>query len=186
MKDKEVAPVGEGGWSGEPILKGEHVESHSTYKYTMYDIPTSPNLKSGAQIYVNFCWNPRVLAVSAAADVNEMGDLAQAIETHLEIGLGKQLFHIFRQLQGLQRTVCIRVMHFGSVPPLDDTPAVGDIVLCPYAELYYRAVVEEVKDSGHVRVRFVDYGDEVTVDVFELRRIDDVIAGVSPSTACYS
>ena len=79
----------------------------------------------------------------------------------------------------VNETVYIIFVHFGTVPPLEDNPSVGDIVLCPYDDSYYRAVVEEVKDSGHVRVRFVDYGDEKTVDAFELRSIDDTIAGVS-------
>ena len=77
-----------GGWSEEPERK---VGAVSAAKYTIFNMPTSPNLKSGAQIYVNFCFDPRTLAVSAAADINEMGDLEQAIETHLNLGLGKKI-----------------------------------------------------------------------------------------------
>ncbi|CAG7819653.1 unnamed protein product [Allacma fusca] len=140
----------------EDILETKLVEIGPTkiirrpYIIQMSTMKLSSSLHDGCLVHVNYVQSYKKMIISAQNDDDRLEVLTSDIFRHSE-----------------------------EAHPMERIPSVMEVVLAPYNGQYYRGLVNTwkgKKKDHQVNVAFIDFGDQVTVNVCDLRELTPAIA----------
>ena len=84
-------PVAESPQAEDPAIIVRGKLSPPPSKYSLRSFPLSVSLKNGAQVFINYCWTPRTLAVGASDDFSSVTELAEVIKKYVATGKMNEL-----------------------------------------------------------------------------------------------
>lgn len=114
----------------------------------------------------------RPLRVVSARDLGHMNDLYPG--RHVMITFIEDLYWHVQSVKACEICDEIKKKLCGSLTSLEAKPEIGQLVIAPFVDGYYRAEVLKTKrQDDRAQVRFVDYGNVEVVNILSLRAVPE-------------